>query len=308
MAIAWVVGLVLLLNPLDLTDSLQLELDGSTVAIVSRADYALPFEGVPLVDDEKLDNLVKQLEGRVYRAPINATINEQGQIVPEIKGIQLNPILFKLQFYSYFYSSGPTHVNDTYQYIYPKVDKGLLEHVRQKKIGQYSTFFNPNNKNRSHNISLATKAINNFVVLPGEIFSFNKVVGKRTKEKGYQQAPIIVKGELSEGIGGGICQVSSTLYNAVDRAGLHIVKRYSHSRHVPYVPPGRDATVSWYGPDFLFQNKYAYPVLIQAKSIQGRMIVQVHSFPEIEYEPRNVPSAQNHLPEETVLEQNVGSP
>ena len=85
-------------------------------------------------------------------------------------------------------------------------------------------------------------------------------------------AKIIVRGEFSEGIGGGICQISSTLYNAVDRAGLKIVERYSHSRSVPYVPPGRDATVNWGGPDFSFKNNYNQPILIRAQALPGQSL------------------------------------
>jgi vancomycin resistance protein YoaR len=304
MGFAWIATLLLLTNPLNATDFLRVELDGQMIAVMDRADYTLPLAGVPLVDVEKLDRAVQMVEKHVYREPVNATIDEQGNIVPEKKGRQLNRNVFIQQFYDYYYSEGPRQLDVVYQDVHPKVDQSLLQQVRKKKIGQYVTFFNPRNKNRAHNIALAAKAINNYVVLPGEMFSFNKVVGKRTKEKGYLQAPVIVKGELSEGIGGGICQVSSTLYNAVDQAGLHIVKRYSHSRHVPYVPPGRDATVSWYGPDFVFQNRYAYPILIRASSQSGRMVVTIHSFPEIEYEPRHVPSAGNRFPEETAAEPN----
>jgi vancomycin resistance protein YoaR len=111
-------------------------------------------------------------------------------------------------------------------------------------------------------------------------------------------APVIVRGELSEGIGGGICQVSSTLYNAVDRAGLEIVQRYSHSRRVPYVPRGRDATVSWYGPDFVFRNKLNQPILIQSKIYGGQMIVLIFSSDTADNSQRNVPGAPNKLPKE----------
>lgn len=124
-------------------------------------------------------------------------------------------------------------------------------------------------------------------------------------EKGYQRAKVIVRGEVSEGIGGGICQISSTLFNAADRAGLQIVQRYSHSRSVPYVPPGRDATVSWYGPDFVFQNKYEYPVLIRAVVYGGQISIMLYSSDEIKNKPRGVPSASKRLPEEVPADQDV---
>lgn len=291
-------ALLLLVTPLDPTDFLEVEMEGKTVAMLDRDEFTMPFSGVPLVDDYRLGRIVDDLAKLAYIEPINATISDSGAIVPEKKGRKLNEKQFVQQFYSYYYGNGAAKVSVPYQEVHPKVDQGLISQVRKKVIGSYTTYFNSGNKNRSHNIMLASRAINNYVVLPGEVFSFNKVVGKRTKEKGYLQAPVIVRGELSEGIGGGICQVSSTLFNAVDKAGLHVIKRYSHSRDVAYVPPGRDATVSWYGPDFVFQNKYAYPIMIRAQSHYGTMYVTIHSFPEIEYEPRHVPSVQNRTPEE----------
>jgi vancomycin resistance protein YoaR len=298
MGFPFVLALLMLAHPLDATDFLRIEWGEQTIAILDRADYTLPFSGVPLVDEAKLEQVVKSVAEQVYQAPVNATIDEAGRIVPEKRGRALHEKAFAEQVYDYFYGNGSESITPAIREVIPKVDRELLNQVRQKLIGHYATYYNPGNKNRSHNIMLATKAINNYVVLPGEIFSFNKVVGQRTRQKGYLEAPIIVKGELSEGIGGGICQVSSTLYNAVDHAGMHILQRYSHSRHVAYVPPGRDATVSWYGPDFVFQNKYAYPILIRAYSRNGQMSVTIHSFPEIEHEPRNVPSVHNHVPEE----------
>src|SRR5699024_11541629 len=120
-------------------------------------------------------------------------------------------------------------------------------------------------------------AIDSHVVFPGETFSFNKIVGKRTEEKGYKRAPVIVKGELAEDIRGGICQTSSTLYNAVDLQGIEIVERYSHSRSVRYVPPGRDPTVSWWGPDFSFKNKLHQPILIRTIAENAEMTINIYS-------------------------------
>ncbi|MHC8521866.1 VanW family protein [Rossellomorea sp. H39__3] len=181
---------------------------------------------------------------------------------------------------------------------YPKVDTEILAHIRTNRIGSYVTYFNKKNEERTNNIILASGQINNTVVFPGETFSFNKTVGKRTKGKGYMKAPVIVKGELSEDIGGGICQVSSTLFNAVDRAGVTIVERYHHSKRVPYVPKGRDATVSWYGPDFAFRNPYHQPILIRSKVVGGQMIVTIFSSDQVEAEKRSVPGASPAKPSE----------
>ncbi|RNB70054.1 VanW family protein [Brevibacillus panacihumi] len=298
MGFSLTLAMLLIAAPLDPTDLFEVELEGKTVAVLNREDYTLPFSGVPLVDVNHLESVIDELDKLSYREPINATISDSGRIVPEQKGRRLDRQEFLSQVYHYYYGAGAKGLKIPFREVHPKVDQALLKQVQKKTIGRYITYYNSGNKNRSHNIMLASKAIHNYVLLPGEIFSFNKVVGKRTLAKGYLQAPVIVRGELSEGIGGGICQVSSTLFNAVDKAGLHILQRYSHSRHVAYVPPGRDATVSWDGPDFVFQNKYAYPVLIKARSAHGQMFVSIHSFQELEYDPRDVPSVQDQVPEE----------
>jgi len=107
---------------------------------------------------------------------------------------------------------------------------------------------------RNKNISLACNTLNGTIVRPGEEFSFNDTVGQRTTEKGYGPAGAYNNGEVVQEIGGGVCQVSTTLYNAILRAGLKITKRQSHTFEPSYVTPGMDATVSWGGPDFRFAN------------------------------------------------------
>jgi vancomycin resistance protein YoaR len=294
------VGMLLLFHQVYAPDHLTINHQGQSAIIINRAEYKLL--ALPLIDLDKFNQLLNVIERQIYQLPHNAKIGDHGEIIPEQIGYKLDRRKFTTQFYTYFFGSGPSTFDVPRTAIYPNVDSELLAHIREKPLSHYISYFNSGNKNRSHNIALAAKAINNFVVFPGEIFSFNQVVGKRTKEKGYLIASVIVRGELSEGIGGGICQVSSTLFNAIDGAGLRIVQRYSHSRNVPYVLHGRDATVSWAGPDFLFKNQYNQPILILAYSEGGSMFVKIYSSDVIEYKPRVVPSMSKRLPEEISLD------
>ncbi|MDK1003256.1 VanW family protein [Bacillus subtilis] len=298
-----ITGLFLLAQPSEPQDSLTVTQQGRTIATVNREDFTMPLTGTPMVDYEKYSKFIKQLDQKVYREPINAVLNDHGSIVPGRVGYKLYQQAFMEKFYAYFYGQGPSKIEVPEMNIYPKVDSELLAHISTQQLGQYVTYFNSSNKSRSHNISLSAKAIDNHVVFPNETFSFNQVVGMRTRNKGYKSAPIIVKGELSEGVGGGICQVSSTLFNAVDRAGLQIVQRYSHTRSVPYVPPGRDATVSWGGPDFRFQNQYNQPILIRAKRYGGSMIITLYSSDVINSKLRKIPKAPSRIPKEINAEQ-----
>ena len=312
MKLPWILGLLLATQPINSGDDVKATINKSDspstivkqpeviadltifyknkpIMTINRSDLSIPLQDFPLADTAKLQNAMDQLDETIRKEPINATLDNYGQIIPEQPGIQVNQSAFKDLFYTFFYQTGSSSFTLPVRGIYPRVDSELLESVKAKLIGQYVTYFNSYNEERSHNIVLAANAINNHVVFPGETFSFNQTVGQRTKEKGYLPAPIIVKGELAEGIGGGICQVSSTLFNAVDRSGLEIVKRFTHSKRVPYVPSGRDATVSWYGPDFSFKNQYNQPILIRAKAHHGMMFVQVYSSEDINHHSKHVP-------------------
>jgi len=263
---------------------------------INRESFRLP--AVTMVDMEKLDAMLAKLSNQVRKQPVNAMIGSNGAIIPDVAGHRLDSKKFMELFFHYFYGSGAAIHEVPLAPVYPKVDSELLSEIRVKPIGNYVTYYNARNKNRSHNVALAAKAIDNVVVFPGERFSFNTTVGIRTKARGYLQAPIIVRGELAEGIGGGICQVSSTLYNATDRAGLKIIERYSHSRRVPYVLAGRDATVSWGGPDFTFENSYNQPILIKAAAYAGSMHVALYSSENINFNPREVRGIGKKLPQE----------
>ncbi len=256
---------------------------------VKEQDFLWKSPSLPVIDTEEFTKVMDELDNQVYIAPKDAIVNQYGSIVPEQVGYRLHREKFIRQMYAHYFNDTSSKQELPLQVIYPKVDSELLDSIRRKKIGRYITSFNSNNKERSMNISLATEAINNSVIFPNEKFSFNQIVGKRTVEKGYLQAPVIINGKFSEDIGGGICQVSSTLFNAVDNAGLKIIQRYSHSRSIPYVPPKRDATVSWDGPDFVFENNYERPILIRAKMLGNHLLIELFSAETISYQPRNVP-------------------
>ncbi|MEN6461074.1 MAG: VanW family protein [Syntrophomonas sp.] len=125
---------------------------------------------------------------------------------------------------------------------------------------------------RTNNIILSCAKINGKVLNPGELFSFNQTVGARTPEAGYQSAAIFAGKKVIQGIGGGICQTVSTIYNVVLEAGLSAVERHPHSLKVAYVAPGRDATVSWGSADFKFRNTYNFQVKILCK-VEGDYVV-----------------------------------
>ena len=153
----------------------------------------------------------------------------------------------------------------------PAITSEMLGDLRE--LGGYSTHFAPGD--RGSNIALAASHINGVMLAPGQIFSYNKVVGPRIESAGFRDAPVIVKGELVPGVGGGICQVSSTLYNAVLLSDLKIVSRSHHAFPVHYLPAGRDATVVDGAIDFQFQNNTPAPIYVAASSGGGHLAFRI---------------------------------
>lgn len=147
-------------------------------------------------------------------------------------------------------------------------------------LATYSTTYSASNVNRSTNIRLASAKINGIVLMPGETFSYNTTVGKRTAANGFKSAAVYSGGEVTTGIGGGICQVSSTLYNSVLLSNLQIVERHNHGFNTGYVPAGRDATVSWGGPDFKFKNNRKYPIKIICSGTGGTITTKIFGLKE----------------------------
>ncbi len=152
------------------------------------------------------------------------------------------------------------------------------EDVRNKlfngELGSYTTRYAPGG-NRGSNVAIAASKINGSIVLPGETFSFNKTVGRRSVANGFKPAPEYQNGQTVTGIGGGTCQVSTTLYSAVLYADIKVVKRSNHSMSVSYVPLGQDATVTDGGIDLQFKNDTKFPLKISAVTGGGKITVKI---------------------------------
>ena len=152
-------------------------------------------------------------------------------------------------------------------------------------LATFSTNYNAGDTNRTTNLKLSAGKINGTVLLPGDEFSYNKIVGERTIEAGYKMAATFSGGKVVDGLGGGICQISSTLYDAVVMANLDVTVRRNHQFVTSYLPGGKDATVVWGSQDFKFVNSRKYPVRITATVSGGVATVQVWGVKEeVEYD------------------------
>lgn len=152
-------------------------------------------------------------------------------------------------------------------------------------LATFSTNYQASNVNRTTNLKLAAGKINGTVLLPNEEFSYNKVVGERTIAAGYKEAATFSNGQVVNGLGGGICQISSTLYDAVVMANLNVTTRRNHQFVTSYLPAGKDATVVWGSQDFKFVNTRKYPVRIVATVEGGVATIQIWGIKEeVEYD------------------------
>lgn len=152
-------------------------------------------------------------------------------------------------------------------------------------LGTCSTKYQASNVNRTTNLKLAVNKINGKVLLPNQEFSYNKALGERTVQAGYKNAAVFSNGKVVDGIGGGICQISSTLYDAVVMANLNVTTRRNHQFVTSYLPAGKDATVVWGSQDFKFVNSRKYPVRITATVQGGVATVQIWGVKEeVEYD------------------------
>ncbi|MBR6741104.1 MAG: VanW family protein [Clostridia bacterium] len=169
--------------------------------------------------------------------------------------------------------------NKTYPYIVLEpsiVEAQVGEDCFKDLLGSYTTTYSTSNKERTANVLLASEAVNGVIILPGNKFSFNDIVGERTPEKGYQPALIYTIEGMEPDYGGGICQVVSTIYAASLNAGLKQTQRYNHGYTVSYIKLGIDATVAWPYTDYRFRNDTDYPIKVVVTNSNGRLKVDIY--------------------------------
>ncbi len=234
---------------------------------------------IPVIEIEPNPIDIDKIHSEIYKEPKNASIKKD----PFELTVHSNGVDFDVN------NAKEIITQDQEQYTIPlvittpeiTVDK-LGEEAFPNLLGSYSTNYGASASNRGINIAIAARTINGTILLPGEVFSYNKVIGDTTPNKGYKLGGSYLNGELVESYGGGICQVSSTLYNAVLYANLDIVLRYNHSSTVGYVPASRDATVSYGGKDFKFKNSRKYPIRIKAVASNGVLKIEIYGIKEEE--------------------------
>jgi len=222
---------------------------------------------------------IEKIHSEIYKKEQNAYVSQNPtKVNPEVNGIDFAISLDEAK---------EILKEDKEEYIIPlKITapeitiNNLGEDAFPDKLAEFTTRYDASNKNRSTNLELASKKIDGTVILPGEIFSYNKIVGERTISAGYKEAAVYSGGKVVDGIGGGICQLSSTLYNTVVYANLEVTSRSNHRFTTSYVETGRDATVSWGTIDFCFKNTRTYPIKVISKVEGGVVRVAIYGMKE----------------------------
>lgn len=235
---------------------------------IYKIDKNTEIINVPVKNKEPDAIDMGKIHEEIYKEPVDAYITQNPTTVhPNVNGVN---------FAISVEEATKLLEEDKEEYRIPlkitvanKTISDLGEEAFPDVLGTFTTRYDATNKNRSNNISLATQKINGTVILPGETFSYNKTVGRRTVAAGFKEAGAYAGGKVIQEVGGGICQVSSTLYNAVVYANLEITERSNHCFESSYVAAGRDATVSWGTLDFKFKNNRQYPVKIEASANSG---------------------------------------
>ncbi|MCU4948913.1 VanW family protein [Bacillus cereus] len=234
----------------------------------------------PKIDDTKLQQLIANEFTNFQEKPTNASIkisdtSDEITYVDEKLGKKVNITMLKKDIIDAIYKE-TNNVVVKYINIHPNLSIEDLKKINMKTpMSEYKTDLVGRNGNVRENITRAAKKLNGVIVPSNKEFSFNGIVGVTDQTHGYKNAPVILNNKIIQGAGGGVCQVSSTLYNAVLLANLNIVYRANHSHQVSYVPVGLDATVADNGPDFKFNNNSNTPLYIKTILENDKLIIQL---------------------------------
>lgn len=171
---------------------------------------------------------------------------------------------------------------------------------KEVAIASFATSLKGRMRSQRHNAELAMDRLNGNVIGPGETFSFNKVVGTYSRDQGYRKAPVSYNGQLVSAWGGGVCQTSTTLYNAALLAGMEVVERNRHRFAASYVPAGRDAAVAFDSIDLRFRNPYPFPVRIGGKAEADRLVLAIYGSKAPAERPQIVQDMRQVLPAQLI--------
>ena len=270
----------------EITNLMTVKIDGMLDEIYSSEPkniYTLDASGL----DTAVDQEIESMKARWNKAAKNGSISsydassDSFTFAGEQTGIAINEEQLKSDIQSALSAKQFDKViTVSASEVQPEYSTAAAKQ-KYKTIGTYTTNTTSNSK-RNTNVRLAAEALNGTIVGPGQEVSFNDTVGQRTEAKGYQGAAAYNNGEVVQEIGGGVCQVSTTLYNAALKAGMKISMRRSHTFEPSYVTPGMDATVSWGGPDFRFINTSSSAIGIKASYSNQTVTVSIYGVPVLE--------------------------
>lgn len=242
-------------------------------------DYGVEFS----YDNHVLDAFINRIKDEYNMECIEPTLtmvkSGEFKVTPEQIGKKLNESKLKELMLS--------NINGEVEEISIKIDAPVIfeeptmreELLRSidSKIAEAKTSYKTSGEARSFNVDLATRTMSHTLILPGERFSFNKVVGERSVERGYKTSKVIINNKLVDGVGGGVCQVSTTLYHAVMKTGLGFYERLNHSLPSSYSELGQDATVAWGAIDYQFTNTFDYPIYVEGYTKDKEVFVNIYS-------------------------------
>ena len=273
------------------TEGLAIKEDELKNAIINEIkDIKQKYNIITIPTEEvKPDEIdIEKIKNEIYKEPQDAYVSENSETGKTEVHTHVNGVDFAIS----IDEAKGILAEDKQEYTIPlkitvpdKTIADLGEEAFPDELATYSTRYDPTNKNRSNNIAISTEKIDGTIIMPGETFSYNQTVGERTIAEGYKEAGAYAGGRVVQDVGGGICQTSSTLYNAALLANLEIVDRSNHQFLTSYVDPGRDATVAWGSIDFQFKNTRTYPIKIEATAKNGVCTMSIYGIKEeTEYE------------------------